>query len=376
MSRGPRDDRLAVTVVLEDPGLPYPYQASGVFNALDRSDQRRLREALSQLTEHRFELLDRHDTLAAELAARRPGLVFNLCDTGFRNRGELEAHIPALLEMLEIPYSGAAPAGLLLCRDKAMVRAVAAGLGVPVPRERYLGCRGAEGIDDFPYPAIVKPNLEEGSRGLSPASVVDGPAAAAARIRALHRELPGSPLLMQEFLGGAEYSVGLIGNPETGFVQLPISEVDYSALPSSLPPILAFDFKTRPDSAYASRVRYRRAAAAPAMEASLGAHSRRLFARLGCRDYARIDFRADEAGTIKLLEVNPNPAWVWHGGLHTMAAAAGHDYPGFLRLLLRAALTRIGLVSAGEPGRRGAVSSPQCANGGPKAENGSSGTAS
>ena len=132
------DGALPVTVLLEDPSLPYPYQDGGEFNELDRSDLRRLKEALESLGRFSFEFLDRHETLAAELAERRPAFVFNLCDTGWRNRGELEAHIPALLEMLGIPYSGAAPAALLLCRDKALVRAVAADLGLPVPVERYL----------------------------------------------------------------------------------------------------------------------------------------------------------------------------------------------------------------------------------------------
>ena len=339
--RAPRDECRRVTVLLEDPSLPYPYQEGGAFTALDRSDQQRLQDALAAMPEYRFDLLEHHETLTDELAARRPEFVFNLCDTGFRNRGELEAHIPALLEMLDIPYSGAAPAGLLLCRDKALVRAIAAGLGVPVPAECYLegDTDGAAATAAFAYPAIVKPNFEEGSRGITAGALVDGPEAAVARLRALRRELPGSPLLLQEFLSGAEYSVGLIGNPGGGFVELPILEVDYGALDPELPPILAFAFKNDLDSPYAS-VRYRRAALAPAAATELSDHSRRLFARLGCRDYARIDYRADVSGRIRLLEVNPNPAITWKSTLQQMAAAAGHDYPAFLGLLLAVALRR------------------------------------
>ena len=339
-ARGP----LSIAVVLEDPRLPYPYQEGGVFNELDRADQRRIRETLRRLPGYRFDFLDRHETLAADLAARRPTFVFNLCDTGFRNRGELEANIPALLEMLDLPYSGAAPASLLHCRDKALVRAAARGLGVPVPAERYL-----DGVSDdhleggFPYPALVKPNLEEGSRGITAAAVVDDPRAAARRIHQLRHELPGSPLLLQEFLGGAEYSVGLVGNPDRGLRLLPVLEVDYSRLDADLPPILTFGYKNDPRSPYA-RLRYRPADLPPSLVEDLGRHSRRLFARLGCRDYARIDYRAGADGRIRLLEVNPNPAWVMDGCLQKMAAAAGHDYTAFLELLLRAALERHGLA--------------------------------
>ena len=336
------EGRLPVTVVLEDPALPYPYQDGSSFSEVDRQDRERLKSTLGTLEEFRFEFLDRHETLAEDLARHRPAFVLNLCDTGFRNRGELEAHIPALLEMLEIPYSGAAPAALLLCRDKALVRAVAADLGVPVPTERYLDGRDFDSVATFPYPAIVKPNLEEGSRGINATSVVEGPSAAVARISSLRRELNNSPLLIQEFLGGAEYSVGLIGNLETGLTALPINEVNYSDLDPDLPPILAFSFKNDPSSRYWSQLSYRQARLAPAASAELVRCSRRLFVRLGCRDYARIDYRADSKGRIKLLEVNPNPAFVWKSSLQLMAATAGHDYPAFLSLLLAAAMARTG----------------------------------
>lgn len=344
---GPRgaDDRMPVTVVVEDPRLPYPYQEGGAFSERDRADLRRLTTALGQLGDYRFELLDRHETLARELDARRPAFVFNLCDTGLHNRGELEAHIPALLEMLDIPYSGAPPETLAVCRDKALVRALAAELGVPVPAERYLDARDGDRdrLDGgFPYPALLKPNFEEGSRGITAAAVVASPKAAAERLEALRRELPGSPMLLQEFLGGVEVSVGLVGNPGRGLRQLPVLEVDYRRLDGDLPPILGFEFKNDPASPY-SRLDYRPAELPAPEAAALHRHSRRLFDRLGCRDYARLDFRAGDDGRLRLLEVNPNPAWVLDGGLHRMAAAAGHDYPGFLRLLLEAALDRHGL---------------------------------
>ena len=342
MDRPQGSDGSPVTVLLEDPTLPYPYQDGGTFNALDQANLGRLKDALLALPGYRFEFLERHDTLAADLAARRPRLVFNLCDTGWRNRSEMEAHIPALLEILDIPYSGAAPAALLICRDKALVRAAARDLGVPVPAERYLTGGDSEALDDFPYPAIVKPNLEEGSCGITAASVVGGPRDAAARIRDLRRQLPGSPLLLQEFLGGAEYSVGLIGNPASGLEALSINQVDYRGLDPDLPPILTFEFKNEPASRYASQLRYRAAELAPEDAAALVRGACRLFERLGCRDYARIDYRADAAGTVKLLEVNPNPAVVSQGSLQTMAARTGYGYPEFLDRLLAAARRRTG----------------------------------
>jgi D-alanine-D-alanine ligase len=342
------DGELTVTVLLEDPRLPYPYQKEGAFSDIDRRSVRCLNEGLRDLPGYRFEILDRHEGLAAELDARRPGFVFNLCETGYRNIGSLEGHIPALLEILEIPYSGAGPDSFALCRDKSLVRAAADALGVPVPIEVYLGADGAEPADleRVPYPAIFKPNLEDGSCGITPESVVGDAQAARDRLGQLRRELPGCPLLLQEFLPGAEYSVGLIGNPATGFQALPINEVDFDRLDPELPRMLAHASKTDPDSPYWSQTGYRAAALEPSVTDRLVRHSQRLFERLACRDYVRIDYRADGNGAIKLLEVNPNPAWVWKGSLHSMAIEGGYRYSEFLGLLLEAALARTGHAKA------------------------------
>ena len=71
--------------------------------------------------------------------------------------------------------------------------------------------------------------------------------------------------------------------------------------------------------------------------------SSRLFERLDCRDYARFDFRTDRDGTIKLLEVNPNPGWCWDGKLNLMAGFAGLSYSDLLSMILNAARERLGL---------------------------------
>ena len=71
------------------------------------------------------------------------------------------------------------------------------------------------------------------------------------------------------------------------------------------------------------------------------AHSSLLFGRLRCRDYARFDFRADGAGVVKLLEVNPNPGWCWDGKMNLMAGFTGMDYPDLLRAILDAAWARV-----------------------------------
>jgi D-alanine-D-alanine ligase len=149
---------------------------------------------------------------------------------------------------------------------------------------------------------------------------------------------------MQEYLPGPEYGVGLIGNPEGELRALPPLEVDFSALPAGLAPILSYESKAMPDTPYWTDIRFKRAEIAPGLEAALAARAGAMFRRLGLRDYGRFDFRVGADGEAKLMEINPNPAWGNDGKLAFMAGFAGLGYPDLLRLILEAALKRCGLA--------------------------------
>lgn len=336
-----------VTVILGDPRLPDAMKRTGRFEAEDFEAFARMKRALAELPEYRFRYLEDHSALLDALRAQPPRFVLNFCDTGFRNVAAHELHIPAMLELLGIPYSGATPACMALCYDKGLVRAAAAALGIPVPAEAYLIADADALPAGVRFPALIKPSCGDGSIGIRRESVVRDAGAAWSYVERLRRELPGRDLLIQEFLPGAEYSVGLIGNPGTGFEALPVLEVDYSGLDAMLPRLLAYESKADPESAYWSDIKYREARLDAAARARLAQYSECLFARFGCRDYARFDFRADVDGEIKLLEVNPNAAWCWDGKLNMMAGFTGYDYPAFLRLILEAAITRT-RVSSGK----------------------------
>ncbi len=116
--------------------------------------------------------------------------------------------------------------------------------------------------------------------------------------------------------------------------------MDYSNLDPSLPKILGYESKWLPDSPYWNDIRYREAEISDDLQRQLVDWSITLFQRLDCRDYARIDFRADAAGVVKLLEVNPNPGWCWDGKLNLMAGFAGYRYADLVRMLLEAAQRR------------------------------------
>lgn len=331
-----------VTVLLGDPRLPDRSKPGGAFTDDDRFQVEKLREALGELGHRRFEYVDDHATLIERLRTQPPRFVLNFCDTGFGNEARHELHVAALLEVFGVPYSGSGPVALGACYDKSLVRAVAAARGVPVPREVLL--RPGDPLPAFEYPAFVKPNRGDGSVGITAESIVGDADAAAACVARLRRELPGADLLVQQFLSGEEYGLGVIGNPDSGLEALPVMRVDYSGLDPSLPRLLDYGSKVDPDSPYWNAIRYPAADLGAATEAALLAGCRTLFERLQLRDYARFDFRADADGTLRLMEINPNPAWCWDGKLAHMGALAGLGHAEVLGRILEAAERRSGLA--------------------------------
>ena len=337
--------QLDITVLMGDPGLPDAVKRNGTFNPEDHDTIRRLKDALSELPAYKVRYLSNHSTLERDLSELKTDFVFNLCDEGFNNDPFKELHVPALLEMLGIPYTGAGPASLAACYDKGIVRAVAASLDVPVPLETYVrpGDQGATLPSVFP--ALLKPNTGDSSQGITKDAVVHNERALLDYLDRLRAEFPRRGVLVQEFLTGPEYSVGMVGNPDQGLRALPVLEVDYTKLDPNLPKILGYESKWEPDSPYWTQIKYHEATLPDHIQQQLIENSSRLFERLGCRDYARFDFRADAKGEIKLLEVNPNPGWCWDGKLNIMAGFQGMRYTELLQLILQAAEERLGIVA-------------------------------
>ena len=335
-----------VTVLLGDPRLPDAVKRGGQFNPEDFDTVDRMNRALAELGEFRFRYLDNHASLLAELRAEPPRFVLNLCDEGFDNDAFKELHVPAILEMLGIPYSGAGPACLGLCYNKGFVRAIAKSLDVPTPLETYFDPDDQSATLPSVFPALVKPNYGDSSIGITQDAVVHTPEQLIHYMDKLRNELPGQPLLIQEFLPGEEFSVGIIGNPGLGYHVLPVAQVDYSGLDPGLPQILGYESKWEPDSPYWTQIKYDEAHVHEEAQRKLIDHSILLFERLECRDYARFDYRADAAGKIKLLEVNPNPGWCWDGKLNYMAGFGGLRYADLLRMILLAAQERVAMRQA------------------------------
>ncbi|MBN2021701.1 MAG: methyltransferase domain-containing protein [Pirellulales bacterium] len=330
-----------VTVLLGDPRLPDGVKRGGQFNPEDFETIERMKRALPEMPEYRFRFLDNHASLIADLRSNPPQFVLNLCDEGYDNDAFQELHVPAILEMLNIPYSGAGPACLGFCYNKAFVRAIARAIDVPTPLETYFDPDDQSATLPSVFPALVKPNYGDSSLGITKDAVVHTPEQLIQYLDKLRNELPGRPVLIQEFLSGAEYSVGIVGNPGSGYHVLPVLEVDYSGLDEGLPWILGYESKWDPTSPYWTQIKYQEADLHEEQKRRLIDRSILLFERLECRDYARFDFRADASGKIKLLEANPNPGWCWDGKFNYMAGFEGLRYADLLRMIISAAQDRI-----------------------------------
>jgi len=330
-----------IMVLLGDPDLPDSVKRDGQFNIEDIDTVQRMKDALSELTEYNFEYMGNHSTMITELRANPPEFVFNLCDEGYKNDATRELHVPAFLEMLGIPYTGCPPACLAMCYNKSVVRAIAASFGIPVPEETYYGPTDQAATIPAELPALLKPNYGDSSIGITMDAVVNSPDELIGYLQKLREEIPGVGILIQEFLTGPEYSVAMIGNPGLTMHVFPVLEVDYSKLDKGLPKILGYESKWLPDSPYWTQIEYKVAQIDEEQRRKLVDYSNILFERLGCRDNARFDFRTDNHGVIKLLEVNPNPGWCWDGKMNMMAGFDNLRYPDFLRLILDASMERI-----------------------------------
>ncbi len=329
-----------LTIVTGDHARSDPTKLGAAYGPEDLAAHRAMVDAVESLGRFDLQVITEHSRLFKTLEQSPPDLVLNFCDTGLYNEPTRELHLPAWLELHGFHYTGATPQAMTLCYDKQVVRLVADALGIEVPQEAFLPWnRDRDRLPEI-YPALLKPNTADGSVGITKNAVVRDAAEARRYLEFLADTLPGRDVLWQEYLPGPEYGLGLIGNPDDGFLDLPPLEVDFSGLPAGLAPILSFESKADPDSPYWTEIRFKRAELSDEVERRIRARATALFRRFGLRDYGRFDFRCAADGQPKLLEVNPNPAWANDGKLAFMAGFAGLEYARMLEAIIDAALKR------------------------------------
>lgn len=291
-----------------------------------------IREAIAS---HGHEVVDLEATpeLPAILSTAPVDIVFNIAE-GFRGRNR-ESQVPALLELLDIPYTGSDPATLSLALDKALAKKIVRQAGIHTPNFQQM-TTGKERLDkQFErWPLIVKPVAEGSSKGVFKKSVVH----TEAELREVVREMVGKyqqPALVEEFVGGREFTVGLLGERRPR-VLAPMEIVFLDKTDKT--PVYRFEDKLEAND----RIRYEAPAKLdPGQAERLKSAARGAFMALGCRDVARIDFRMDERGRFYFLECNPlpglTPGW---SDLVLIAQAEGLDYRTLMGEILAGAIRR------------------------------------
>lgn len=301
-----------------------------------------VRDALAE--RYPVELVEANADAFERLRTLRPTLVFNIAE-GLHGVSR-EAQIPAMLELLQIPYLGSDPLTLALCLDKARTKEILSYHGLATA-----GFVVIESMDDFEdarvrFPSIVKPLHEGSSKGIYNSCVVRTTEDLEREVRTI-LETYGEPALVEEFLPGREFTVALLGNGDTARV-LPIVEISFDALPSGMNPIYSFEAKwvwdtsDKPLEIFSCPARIDERLAEEIRSLCL-----RAYTTLRCRDWSRIDVRLDGRGRPHILEVNPLPGILPrpedNSCFPKAARAAGMTYNELINTVLDIAMARCGV---------------------------------
>lgn len=329
--------RVGLCFDLAEKHLPRDGEPGDQAAELDsRETVQALRDALAGLGHEAALIGDGRELLQFLASGGRVDLVFNIAE-GLTGRSR-EAQVPALLEMMGIPYTGADPLTLSLCLDKAMFKKVLRAENLPTPDFREV--RSPQQIQslDIRLPAFVKPAAEGSGKGIRS----DNRVTTRSELHdvVLRTGLTyGWPVIAEEFLPGAEITVGLVGNGDAR--ALGAMEIEF--LPGSGG---IYSYSTKKD--YLKLVKYHVPPRLPpktvqaAQEIAL-----KTYQATGCRDFARVDLRLDEQGRPNVLEINPlaglNPV---SSDLVILARAVGVDYRTLIKEILTAALNRYNLVKS------------------------------
>lgn len=270
---------------------------------------------------------------------------FNTCE-GFRGDSR-EAQVPALLEMMGLPYSASKVLALAVTLDKAMTKRVLAYHGLPTPRFQEFHS-ATEPLDErLRFPLFVKPNREGTGIGIYGDSIIRAEKHLREKADYLLRTYDES-VLVEEYVEGRDVTCGLVGNfrPDGSADDLhlfPISEVDYSAYAPGTEHFYSHHLKVDLADDYHSFC------PAPLPD-PIAAEVRRLtvetFRVCGCLDVARVDFRLDVNNNLQpmILEINALPGLAWNSDLTMCAEAEGWTHYQLLQAVFNAALERYGLT--------------------------------
>jgi D-alanine-D-alanine ligase len=315
-----------------------PRDETGPEDALEEYDSRETVELLATAFEaagHSVVMLGGGGEFLGNILSQKVDFVFNIAE-GRGNSRSRESQVPAVLEMMGIPYSGSDPHCLTLCLDKPLAKKLVAAEGIATPKWQVISDEeDLAKIAWGQFPAIVKPAYEGSSKGIRSSSVVDNfgrMQEEAIRLLESYRQ----PVMVEEFIAGDEVTVGIIGNTPPRVMGM------MRILPRRRQKHFIYSLEVKRD--YLNLVDYE---CPPQLEDEIKERialaSLKIFKILGCRDFARLDFRVSPDGVPYFLEINPLPGLGSYSDLVIMADKLGWAHQELIKAVLEAALKRYSL---------------------------------
>ncbi|MFC1783460.1 ATP-grasp domain-containing protein, partial [Planctomycetota bacterium] len=272
-----------------------------------------------------------------KLTERTPDLVFNLTEHYGGDRC-LDKNITALLELLDIPYTGAGTMGLLLCRDKRLCKQLLSLHKIRVPQFISLPPGGTFQVSrKLHYPLVVKPAFEDGSEGISNASLVYNENALKERAAFVHDRWEQAAIA-EEYIEGQELYVSLIGNKRLTVFPIRGCIFDYDGQEG--PNLVTYRVKWNKKYQEKWNIRFTFIEFEPEIVKKIERICKKIYRVLQLRDYGRIDVRLTPDNKLVFLEANPNPDIAYGDEVAESAEKFGLSYEDLIDRILQNALRR------------------------------------
>lgn len=289
----------------------------------------------------RLSVADKVEPLVDALNETKPELVFNLAES-FGGKSALESNVAALLNLLDLRYTGSSPAGLLLAGDKTLAKKVLSFHSIKTPEFATVYRGALDWAGDIAFPLIVKPPQEDASLGVSSKAVVYDIKQLLERIDALQSEFQ-QPVLVEQFVEGREFYVGVLGNANAE--ALPIIELDFSNFPSDRPKIASWEAKWGDEGeGEGAEFAGTKSIFPESLDEELTTRMQSVavdtFHALRLRDYARVDLRVTPENEIYVIEANPNCYVERESEFARAAAKSGLDYSALIGRIVELAGAR------------------------------------
>jgi D-alanine-D-alanine ligase len=292
-----------------------------------------VRDAIEELGHEVFSIgvSDDLSTIRGAIDAHKPDIVFNLVEE-FAGIGHFDQHVVSYLELRKQAYTGCNPRGLTLARDKALTKKILAYHGLKVPEFAiFAKRRPTKRPESLAFPLFVKSLTEEGSVGISGASIVHGDEKLMERVKFIHRTTD-TTALAEQFIEGREIYVGVMGNDRV--TVLPPWEFVMTKKEDGAPLIASGRAKWDPEYQRQVGLKTGPARLSKKMQAKLADLSKEIYRLLGMSGYARLDYRVTEDGDAYLLEANPNPQIAKDEDFALSAKYVGINYPALIEQLI------------------------------------------